>query len=144
MYLIGNHAIHWSVIIALPVFCAMGLVYLRYRRIPGFELLDTCHATSEFFAQGSFCLAVYLLNLAPYMAVNRSTFIYHYMPALAYGELIVARVIEHLVGPKHLATATKLYLLGIGLVWAYFTPWIYSPALTNDGHERRRFINRWN
>lgn len=144
MYLIGNHAIHWSVVIALPVFCAASLLYLRYRRIAGFEALNACRVTSDFFAQGSFCLAMYLLNMAPYMAVNRSTFIYHYMPALVYGELIVARVIEQLAGPKHLATAVKLYLAGIGLVWAYFLPWIYSAALTNDGHERRRFINRWN
>lgn len=144
MYLIGNHFIHWAVIVGLVTFAGMALLYLRYSRFPEFHALRDCAVTTRFFAQTSFCLAVYILNLAPYMGVARSTFIYHYMPALVYGELIVARVLEQLAGPKSAATMTKLFLAFIGLYWAYYTPWIYGAALTNDGHERRRLVPRWN
>jgi dolichyl-phosphate-mannose--protein O-mannosyl transferase len=144
MYLIGNHFVHWAVVLGLGAFVAMALLHARYSRMPGFEALGGCATTARFFAQGSFCLAVYVLNLAPYMSVHRSTFIYHYMPALVYGELIVARVVEQLAGPARAPAATKIVLALVGLYWAYYTPWIYGAALTNDGHERRRLINRWN
>ena len=41
-----------------------------------------------------FCICAYLLNLAPYLQVKRSTLIYHYMPALLYAELLAARTLE--------------------------------------------------
>jgi dolichyl-phosphate-mannose--protein O-mannosyl transferase len=87
---------------------------------------------------------VYALNMAPYMAVARSTFCYHYMPALVYGELIVARTLDLLAGPRFSGFATKLALAVVGLVWFHYTPWIYGFPLTNDGHQRRRWIDRWN
>jgi dolichyl-phosphate-mannose-protein mannosyltransferase len=142
MYLIGNHAIHWSVLFGLAGLVAMGLLYLRYRTAPLYAAgLEACR---PFFAQATFCLAVYMLNMAPYFGVARSTFAYHYMPALVYGELILALVIQQLAGPKFFPLATKLFVLVIGLVWAYYTPWIYGFPLTNDGHERRRWNPRWN
>jgi dolichyl-phosphate-mannose--protein O-mannosyl transferase len=141
MYLIGNHAIHWSVLIALGILAVMLLLFQRYRSFSGFSALENCR---PFFAQTTFCLAVYLLNLAPYVGVARSTFAYHYMPALVYGELIVARSIQVLAGPRYTALATKLALAAIGLVWFHYTPWIYGFPLTNDGHQRRRWIERWN
>lgn len=45
----------------------------------------------------SFCIVSYWLNLLPYIAVDRSAFIYHYMPALAYGEIIFALILEQCV-----------------------------------------------
>ena len=80
--------------------------------------------------------------MAPYMAVARSTFCYHYMPALVYGELIVARSLDLLAGPRYNGLVTKLFLAVIGLVWFHYTPWIYGFPLTNDGHQRRRWIER--
>lgn len=39
-----------------------------------------------FFTAIGYCGWTYMLNLLPYILVNRSAFIYHYMPALMYGE----------------------------------------------------------
>jgi dolichyl-phosphate-mannose--protein O-mannosyl transferase len=77
----------------IPLF----FLYARYRAEPALQLQR--HA--PFFAsvrsmrlyllyvtqfvhlvQLGFCLAGYVLNLLPYLAVVRSCFIYHYMPAL--------------------------------------------------------------
>jgi dolichyl-phosphate-mannose--protein O-mannosyl transferase len=46
----------------------------------------------------SFLFAGWLLNLMPYMAVERSSFIYHYMPGLLYGELLTALFIDKFAG----------------------------------------------
>ena len=172
MYLIGNHAIHWSVVLVLALFPVLTLFYLRYRNMPRFA--EWLGAFKPYFAQCSFCLMVYFVNMAPYVAVARSTFCYHYMPALVYGELMVARTIDLLAGPRWRVFATKVYLAIIGLVWFHYTPWIvrcarararpfpasppclrisrtqrtltpqYGFPLTNDGHERRRWEPRWN
>jgi dolichyl-phosphate-mannose--protein O-mannosyl transferase len=122
MYLIGNHAIHWSVVVVLGLFVVLTLFYLRYRNVPRFS--EWLSHFKGYFAQCSFCLMVYFVNMAPYVAVARSTFCYHYMPALVYGELMVARTIDLLAGPRWRVLATKVYLAIIGLVWFYYTPWI--------------------
>jgi dolichyl-phosphate-mannose--protein O-mannosyl transferase len=102
----------------------------------------TIRSLNLFFASGAFCVAAYCINLIPYLGVARSTFIYHYMPALIYGELLLARVIEHIAG-KHTPVAARVVLLVVGLVWLHYTPWIYGFPLTNDGHARRRWNPRW-
>ena len=102
----------------------------------------TIRSLNLFFASGAFCVAAYCINLIPYLGVARSTFIYHYMPALIYGELLLARVIEHIAG-KHTPIASRVVLLVVGLVWLHYTPWIYGFPLTNDGHARRRWNPRW-
>ena len=39
-----------------------------------------------------------MLNLLPYIFVNRSCFIYHYMPALFYGEIMTALFFDKVAG----------------------------------------------
>ena len=46
----------------------------------------------------AFCVLTYALNLLPYIAVNRSAFCYHYMPALMYAELLSALTMDRLFG----------------------------------------------
>jgi hypothetical protein len=85
-------------------------------------------AASLVLAALAFCALGWVLNLAPYAGVARTCFAYHYMPALVYGELILALVIQQLAGPRYFPLAAKLAILAVGLVWAYFTPWIYGCA----------------
>ena len=157
VYLIGNHAVHYMVIAALAAFAVCVALYLRVRPFAarmgmkglGLGALGEAAAAgarspalTQFFASGSFCVAAYCLNLLPYLGVARSTFIYHYMPALIYGELLTARVVEHLAG-RHTPQAARVVLLIAGLVWLHYTPWIYGFPLTNDAHQRRRWMPRW-
>jgi dolichyl-phosphate-mannose--protein O-mannosyl transferase len=157
VYLIGNHALHMTVVAAIGVFLVCAGLYLRLRPSVASTALKAARwsgldiATAEaslapvraFFAQGTFCLLGYCLNLLPYLGVARSTFIYHYMPALLYGQLLAARTLEHVVGRKWTPTAVKLVVGIVALVWAYYTPWVYGFALTNDGHARRRWNPMW-
>jgi dolichyl-phosphate-mannose--protein O-mannosyl transferase len=148
VYLIGNHAIHMGVIAALVLFVACVALHLRVRpfaarlQLLGHSAAAATPGLAAFFASGSFCVVAYCLNLIPYLGVARSTFIYHYMPALIYGELLLARVVEHLAGSRT-PQAARLVLLIVGLVWLHYTPWIYGFPLTNDAHQRRRWNPRW-
>lgn len=117
------------------------LLYVRYRN--DWALGPGLARFRPFFAQVAFCAFVYIINLAPYVGVARSTFIYHYMPALIYGELAAARLVETLVGPRYTPVATLLVLAITGGVVFHFAPWIYATPLTLDGHARRRWLPRW-
>lgn len=139
VYLIGNPAVLWSVLVWLAVAAAFCFVYVRYR-----SQLSALNVQHSMFRQLTFCLAVYCLNLMPYLGVKRSTFIYHYMPALAYAQIVSGRIIDGLVPRKYIAVATKVYLLFILVGWLYMAPWVYALPLTPDGHERRRIMPRWN
>ena len=67
----------------------------RYKREPGLRLP---HHFSAYFSVVAFCVLTYSLNLLPYIAVNRSAFCYHYMPALMYAELLSALTMDRLFG----------------------------------------------
>lgn len=116
-------------------------VYARYRadtvaRLPP----STRHVAACIL----YCLCGYALNIAPYVAVKRSCFIYHYMPALMYAHILVGLVVDAVVPRQWRSTMCKALLL-LGVVgYLYYAPWIYAYPLTTEGHERRRWMPRWN
>jgi dolichyl-phosphate-mannose--protein O-mannosyl transferase len=82
----------------------------------------------------------WLVNLVPYAAIHRTTFAYHYMPALVYGNLLIALLVDRLAGlwgAVAVAAAT-------GATWLFYRPWIFGYGLTEEEHARRRWLDRWN
>jgi dolichyl-phosphate-mannose--protein O-mannosyl transferase len=75
VYLLGNPLVIWPVLAALCLVVVMLFFYGRYRTDPLFELPQRY---SYFVAASTFCFLAYWLNLLPYLAVRRSSFIYHY------------------------------------------------------------------
>ena len=66
------------------------------------------------------------------------------MPAMMYAEILAGLLLEKLAGPRWAPLAAKTLLLPVVAVYLYYAPWIYGFPLTNDGHERRRWLPRWN
>ena len=93
-----------------------------------------------FVAPCLFCAAGFFCNLAPYAAVVRTTFAYHYMPALVYGHLALCLCVDRMLGAVGAAGVAAV----AGGVWAFFLPWIYGWPLTEEGHAARRWLPRWN
>jgi dolichyl-phosphate-mannose--protein O-mannosyl transferase len=140
VYLLGNPVLHWGVLAAQAVFVVLCALYLRYRSHPDMSL----SRFNAFFGQASFCFVVYWLNLLPYIGIARSTFVYHYMPALMYGQLLTACTVEAVVPRKWLRATVLTIAAGLAATLVFFGPWIYATPLTADGHERRRWLPRWN
>lgn len=144
VYLIGHPLLHWGVVAAIVLFVLLGALYLRLKGEP---LLaeDIARIWKPIMAQCAFCLAAYCVNLGPYLAaVERSTFIYHYMPSLMYAQLLVARLVEGLVGRRHVEATTKAIILVLGATWLFFSPWWYAFPMTSEAHDRRRWMPKWN
>jgi dolichyl-phosphate-mannose--protein O-mannosyl transferase len=143
MYLLGNPAVLWSVIGWMGAAVFICFTYLRYATTPWLASVGMAQL-KPYVAQMTFCFVVFLLNLAPYLGVKRSTFIYHYMPALVYAELVAARTLEALLPRRWVPLAAKAYLLLVGAVFLFYVPWIYALPLNSEGHARRRWLPRWN
>lgn len=142
IYLIGNHALHYGVLGAWALFAAAALLYVRYRN--DWALGPGLARFKPFFAQAAFCALVYVVNLAPYVGVARSTFIYHYMPALLYAELLAAITVDWFAGPRWRGVAVRVYAVLVASVFLFNYPWVFAFPITNDGHARRRWLPRWN
>jgi dolichyl-phosphate-mannose--protein O-mannosyl transferase len=139
IYLLGNPGVIWIVGACIACCFAASACYLRYKHDKHFMLV----AFAPFFSAIGYCLWVYVLNLLPYILVNRSAFIYHYMPALMYGEIMSALMIEQLVSKRRMPTAMQLLCVVIIACFLFYAPWVYSTPLTVEGHARRRWLKRW-
>lgn len=127
VYLLGNPVILWLVALAVAVACGVLAVYCRCRR---FGVLKPEYAAFErwvpLFTALIFCLIAYALNLLPYVFVTRSCFVYHYLPALMYGELIAALLVDGLAGTRFMKIAFTASCWIIGISFLYFSPWLYA------------------
>jgi dolichyl-phosphate-mannose--protein O-mannosyl transferase len=138
VYLLGNPVIIWAAVAAVAAAVVICIVYLRYRR--------AAHPAADvhaFAGQASFCLLGYALNLLPYLGVARSTFVYHYMPALAFATILVARVYEQLTPLAYRAAVFKALVAAAAAVFVHFAPWVYALPVLPEAHDRRRWLPRW-
>lgn len=99
MYLLGNPAIVWPAAANLVFVAVLGLVYLRCRGAPG----SMWRGMGPFFARATYCMVAYFWNIFPYVFVKRSCYLYHYMPALLYAELLLAMTVDKLAGASALS-----------------------------------------
>jgi len=73
-----------------------------------------------------------------------SCFIYHFMPALMYNQVLAGLVVGQLAGRRWAPFVLKALLAPLVLCYLFYAPWIYAFPLTNEGHDRRRWLPRWN
>ncbi len=117
----------------------VSLLLLRYRND---SQLSTPVHFKRFAAAFAYCFTAYALSLLPYVGVTRAAFIYHYMPALLYGEIAAALIIERLAGDlaSHAFRVTTFFVVAI---WVYFAPWVYYLPLPQADIEQRRWLKSW-
>lgn len=140
VYLLGNPLAIWIVAIFVLLSMASSFFYLRYKHHKEFQLQ---RLFGDAFTAMGYCIWVYWLNLLPYILVARSAFIYHYMPALMYAEIMTAIMVDQLAGPKAMPMVSKVLIAIVFAGFLYYAPWVYALPLTSEGHARRRWYRRW-
>ena len=127
VYLLGNPIALWIVAAALVACVPLVLLFWRYRR---YGLTSPHYAAFERWAPHItiilYCASGYACNMLPYLFVSRSCFVYHYMPALAYGQLLTAVVVDALAGRKHGRFVVTVLVAATTLSYVFFAPWIYA------------------
>eukprot|EP01134_Creolimax_fragrantissima_P007017 CFRG7017T1 len=92
-------------------------------------------------------LCGYACNLLPYVGVARACWLYHYVPALFFGELAGCLWLDQLL--RRAGKSTRLITIAIALVLAFYGWWrfhqiIYCQRYTNDELENLRWLDTWN
>ena len=102
----------------------------------------------------------YLLNLVPYVLIARSKFVYHYMPALMVGAMLLALSMEAVwawaaraaaadaaAQRARAAVALAVSAAAFGLVTAAFfywgLPYTYGLKISHAQHEARMWMQKW-
>jgi dolichyl-phosphate-mannose--protein O-mannosyl transferase len=143
MYLIGSPITTWAVALAMLAVPALVIAaqrtawYKRGELTMGWPMLDAFRSawTPRASAAVVFCVAGWALNLLPYVIIDRTTFAYHYLPALVYGHLTLALLVDAFLGDwGNLAAAAVA-----GGTWWYYMPWVYAIPLTEEQHAARRW-----
>ncbi|EME32480.1 dolichyl-phosphate-mannose-protein mannosyltransferase [Galdieria sulphuraria] len=138
IYLIGNPVVMYvCILFALSFFFCL-IFYCRYR-----YLISNDIELARLLSKGMFLFLAYSLNLFPYIAVDRSAFLYHYIPGLLYAELLTALMIDSFPKQGQKWIVTMILLLEL-LAFLYWAPWIYCIPLSATQHQRRRWLPRWN
>ena len=141
VYLFSNPLEAWGILVAIALFFAL---YCAAQRTAWYArgaqpLVDVLQTHFRGAAPAlSLLLFGWLLNLLPYAAINRTTFAYHYMPALLYGNLFLAIFVDKFAGRAGAAVVAA----ATGLTWLYYAPWIYGLPLSLEQHAARRWLVR--
>ena len=138
IYLIQNPVGAIWVFAAVLAMFLLSLVVTRYRTI-----IPKKNRILPIVDRGIFLLAGYFLNLLPFMFVERCYFIYHYLPALTYGQLLTALLIDAMPKPLRLLF-TALILTSVVAAFVFWAPWVYALPIKISGMTSRQWMPRWN
>ena len=82
------------------------------------------------------------MNLLPYIAVSRAAFIYHFMPALMYSQVIAALVLDYTLAGRRKAVFRACTAIA-AVSYLYFCPWVYALPMSPESHASRRWLAGW-
>eukprot|EP00741_Cyanophora_paradoxa_P010629 tig00020537_g10273.t1 len=137
IFLLLNPAVAYPAAAALLAFC----VFAAYKVL--FEV-PFAPGTLRLLWTGALLLASFALNLLPYALVQRSTFLYHYFPALLPALLLACALLEHALRarPALRAAACAAAAAVAAAFFVYLAPFVYALPLTPEGlAARMRFYH---
>lgn len=141
VYLIGNPLVIWICAGCVATFITGVLISYRYRD----KTLFTGHTRESLqyaTRTGVFLFWGWLINLLPYILVDRSAFVYHYLPGLLYAQLLTGVLVDQL--PRRLSILVMaVFLCAVFCCYLYYVPWIYCFPITSEQHASRRWLRRW-
>mmetsp|Transcript_25063 Transcript_25063/g.41289 ORF Transcript_25063/g.41289 Transcript_25063/m.41289 type:complete len:534 (-) Transcript_25063:349-1950(-) len=92
--------------------------------------------SKRFLLNGIALFITYAGNILPYVPVIRSTFLYHYFPALLYGILLGCMTMDHLLRNRWLKPFQYVIVVALlaraAYLYNYFVPFLYGHPLTED------------
>ena len=139
IYLLGNPAVWWGVLIA----AIAGLAHARIRRI---KLRPTTIAALSLLA------VAYLVNFLPFVGVPRVMFLYHYFfsfifslafVVLLWNDLSADRDGKHQLENKASRTVYAGILLIMFLTFVYFAPLTYGSLLNPSQLSGHMWLRSW-
>lgn len=150
IHLIGN-PVSWAIAnTSLMTYLLLAICYLLRRR-RGFKDIPDDEWTRFIFV-GSVCVGGWMVNFVPFLLMEKTLFLYHYLPALCYLHLLSPALLEHVhfhqlssKAQRHAMLACVL-ALAVSVLFAYqhFCPLTYgNPQLSASDLQRLKWRESW-
>uniref|UniRef100_A0AAQ6INT2 Protein O-mannosyl-transferase 1 n=1 Tax=Anabas testudineus TaxID=64144 RepID=A0AAQ6INT2_ANATE len=148
IHLIGN-PVSWGVAnLCLMAYQLLAAVYLLRRRRGFKDLPDG--VWSQFVCLGCVCVGGWLVNFVPFLLMEKTLFLYHYLPAQCYLYLLSPALLEHAhthLSATHrraLCMCLSAGLLSVFLSYRNFCPLTYgSPELSANQLQALKWRDTW-
>ncbi|XP_076645403.1 protein O-mannosyltransferase rt [Halictus rubicundus] len=127
VYLLGNIVIWYSATACMIIYSILFVFYVLRRRRMCFDITHT--EWNKFSNIGSILLTGYLLHFLPFVFVQRTLFLHHYLPAFIFKLLLTAATIEHLyylIGTRYQKSVLLHILKFSTLIWIVFIIHIFK------------------
>ncbi|XP_037535907.1 protein O-mannosyl-transferase 1 [Nematolebias whitei] len=149
IHLIGNPLSWGAAHLSLLAYQLLAAVYLLRRRRGFKDLPDG--VWQQFVLLGCVCVGGWSVNFVPFLLMDRTLFLYHYLPALCHLYLLSPALLEHMythllrgTHRRALSVCTSAVLLSIFLSYWTFCPLTYgTPELTANQLQALKWRNGW-
>ncbi|XP_047238012.1 protein O-mannosyl-transferase 1 isoform X3 [Girardinichthys multiradiatus] len=150
IHLIGN-PVSWGVAnLSLLAYQLLATVYMLRRRRGLKDLTDG--AWQQFVSLGVVCVGGWMMNFLPFLLMDKTLFLYHYLPALCYLYLLSPALLEHVythlfssgTPRRALCVCTSAVLVSIFTSYWNFCPLTYgSPELSANQLQALKWRDTW-
>uniref|UniRef100_H3BD43 Protein O-mannosyl-transferase 1 n=1 Tax=Latimeria chalumnae TaxID=7897 RepID=H3BD43_LATCH len=150
IHLIGNIVTWFSANVATLGYTVLFLWYLLRRRRRLQDMSEDCWL--QWVLGGSVCCGGWAVNYLPFFLMEKTLFLYHYLPAITFQILLIPFMLQHvhdqiLSSSVHRSTFSALVLAWISslyLVYHSFCPLTYGrPSLSASELESLRWKESW-
>lgn len=150
IHLIGN-PVSWAVAnLSLLAYLLLAITYLLRRRRGIRDIPD--EAWCRFLSLGAVCVGGWMVNFVPFLLMEKTLFLYHYLPALCYLHMLSPALLEHV--HSHLlsckaqrrALSVLVMTLAVSVFRSYrtFGPLTYGiPQLSASELQRLKWRDSW-
>ncbi|XP_037255545.1 protein O-mannosyl-transferase 1 isoform X2 [Falco biarmicus] len=151
IHLLGNVVTWASANIAAVVYMCLSLWYLIRRRRKVYDIPEG--AWQLWVSAGGICVGGWAVNYLPFFLMEKTLFLYHYLPALTFQILLIPIVLQHL--GDHLCRSLLLksmfsasivaWFSSVYFVYCTFSPVTYGePSLSVTELKDLRWKDSWN
>uniref|UniRef100_G3P9G9 dolichyl-phosphate-mannose--protein mannosyltransferase n=1 Tax=Gasterosteus aculeatus aculeatus TaxID=481459 RepID=G3P9G9_GASAC len=145
IHLIGN-PVSWGVaILSLLSYQLLAAIYLVRRR-RGFKDIPD----SIIVCVGCVCVGGWVVNFVPFLLMEKTLFLYHYLPALCYLHLLSPALLEHVhthlraTHRRALCVCAWIVLMSVFLSYWTFCPLTYgTPELSANQLQALKWRDSW-
>uniref|UniRef100_A0A8C0GFQ0 Protein O-mannosyl-transferase 1 n=1 Tax=Chelonoidis abingdonii TaxID=106734 RepID=A0A8C0GFQ0_CHEAB len=150
IHLIGNILTWASANVATLVYVCLFLWYLLRRRRKICDIPED--AWRLWVSAGGLCVGGWAVNYFPFFMMEKTLFLYHYLPALTFQILLIPVVLQHLTDhlcrsqlPKNMFSALIVaWFSSIYLVYRTFSPLTYGEPILSAAELRAlRWKDSW-
>ncbi|XP_068771442.1 protein O-mannosyl-transferase 1 isoform X5 [Struthio camelus] len=151
IHLIGNVLTWASANVAALIYMCLSLWYLVRRRRRIYDVPED--AWQLWLSAGGICVGGWAVNYLPFFVMEKTLFLYHYLPALTFQILLIPIVLQHLsnhlcrslLSKSMFSALIVAWFSSVYLVYCTFSPVTYGePALSVAELKDLRWKDSWN